>query len=118
MSIVQFVLDNSTLIVAVYIPPQFDLKIALNNLKSIITKGHSKKIICGDFNSRNLNDPNNIVTSFFTKHGLISSLGAIKSTTNSATFIDTMYTNIPFSHSEKYLSVTIYHDPLYLPFQI
>jgi hypothetical protein len=107
---------NDTFIASVYISPNFSMSDALDNINEILSGEARHKIIAGDFNTDFLDEENQI-DSLFSEHGLNSVFnGSIKSTTNKATFIDNIFSNIPSTDSGRYISFTSDHDPLYMKF--
>ncbi|OBZ80978.1 ATP-dependent DNA helicase PIF1, partial [Choanephora cucurbitarum] len=117
MSISAFVY-NDLLVASVYRSTRFSLDRCLVELKDLLKLQSSHTIIAGEFNS-DFDDDQNSLTDTFSRYGLKSCLDDnIKSTTKYGSFIDNIFTDIADCTASRYISLTSYHDPLFMQFNL
>ena len=117
MSISAFIY-NDLLIASVYRSTRFSLDRFLIKLEELLKTESTHMIVAGYFNSH-FDDEQNPVTDIFSRYGLKSCLNeSVKSTTKYVTFIDDIFTNIADSNGGRYISLTSYHDPLFMQFNL
>ncbi|KAI8387548.1 hypothetical protein BD560DRAFT_420006 [Blakeslea trispora] len=94
--------------------PRFNLERCLIELEDLLKIESAYTIVEGDFNSH-FDDAQNAVRDVFSRYGLKCCLNeSIKGTTKYGTFIYNIYTTIADSTGGRHISLTSYHDPLFM----